>query len=100
MQSKQWRCKNGHILGSIQWNGSKVPYLALYRHAINEKADLPEAVDVIGPLMGRMPVTCDVEGCGCVKLWDVQVDALVEIFKGLSDEQVFDFSQRLLEKGK
>lgn len=95
---QQWRCQHGHVLGMIQLNGNKVLYLALFRHAIDEQAEKPEPVDVIGPLMGQMPVTCDVEGCGCVKLWDLKVDTLVEIFRGMDDAQVLDFSQRLLRK--
>lgn len=81
---KQWRCKNGHGLGSIQWNGNKVAYLALYRHAIDEKAEKPEPVDVIGPLMGQMPVSCDVDGCGDVQVWRMKPEHLAEFLKTMN----------------
>jgi len=87
VDDKQWLCKKGHVLGAIQWNGSKVPQLALYRHALDMQADEPEAVDVIGPLMGRMPVRCDVEGCGEVRFWDLSVDALASFMASLNAKQ-------------
>jgi len=72
-----WRCGNGHILGMIQWNGRMVPQLVLYRQAVDHGADVPEEVDVLGPLMGRMPVRCDV--CDDVRLWDISEAALVAL---------------------
>ena len=95
---KEWLCKNGHVLGAIQWNGNKVPYLALYRHAIDMKADRPEGVDVIGPLMGRMPVTCDVDDCGDVRFWDLSMDVLESFLVGLHPQQREQLAERLQRK--
>ena len=95
MEPKQWLCRNGHVLGLIQWNGSKVPYLALYRHAVDTQAERPVEVDVIGPVMGRLPVRCDVEGCGGVGFWDVSVEALAGFVRGLNPKQLEQLEARL-----
>ena len=97
MDSKKWLCKNGHVLGAIQWNGSQVPQLSLYRHAIDLQAENPEAVDVIGPLMGQMPVRCDV--CDEVRFWDLSVDALAAFLAGLNLKQREQLEARL-RRGK
>ena len=55
---KQWRCRNGHILGMIRWNGNAVPQLMLFRHALDMDSEHPADVDVIGPLVGQVPVRC------------------------------------------
>lgn len=73
-RAKFWRCGNGHILGVIRWNGAGVPTLLLYRQAVDQGEDIPEEVDVLGPLIGRMPVRCSV--CGDVRLWDISPAAL------------------------
>ncbi len=99
MNPKQWLCKNGHALGVIQWNGNKIPQLALYRHAVDMGADDPEAVDVIGPLMGKMPVRCDVDGCGAVRFWDISVDAVAGFMASLNAKQWEQLEVRL-RRGK
>lgn len=91
---KRWLCKNGHALGVIQWNGNKIPQLALYRHAVDLTAERPEAVDVIGPLMGQMPVRCDV--CGEVRFWDLSVDALAGFLHRLNRKQREQLEARML----
>ena len=91
---KQWRCKNDHILGMIRWNGNQVPQLMLFRHALDMNSDHPADVDVIGPLVGRIPVRCEL--CDEVSLWEASVDALAEIIRGLSHEQKEQLQIRLL----
>lgn len=90
-------CSKGHRLGQIRANGDGAPQLMLYRHAIDMTATEPAEVDVIGPLQGRMAVQCDVAGCDCVRLWDASVAAVADLFMRFSDEQVLDFSRRVLE---
>lgn len=97
MNSRQWRCENGHILGTIEFNGNKIPYLALFRHAIDENADIPEAVDVIGPVMGQMPVTCDVDGCGDVRVWKIKPAVLAEFLKTANRGERDEIEARLLQ---
>jgi hypothetical protein len=63
-ETKQWRCKNDHVLGVISWNGSGIPQLMLYRHAVDLSAERPAPVDVIGPVQGRM--RCGWLQCCCV----------------------------------
>ncbi len=93
-ETKQWRCKNDHVLGVISWNGSGIPQLMLYRHAVDLSAERPEAVDVIGPLQGRMPVRCDVEGCNAVVPWEASVEVMKHLLLDLSDMKF----EALLEK--
>jgi hypothetical protein len=96
MDLKQWQCKNKHALGMIRVNGNDVPQLMLYRHAVDLTADQPAQVDVmIGPLVGQMPVQCDI--CGDVKVWGVSVDALADLIRGLRHEQMVQLQARLLK---
>jgi len=89
MNLKQWQCKNGHILGMIQFNGNGSPQLMLYRHAIDMEAEKPAEVELmIGPLIGKMPVLCDVPSCGEVKLWDISDQALAELIVSLRPERL------------
>lgn len=65
---KPWRCEQGHILGTIQVSRDRKALLMLYRHAVDEEADYPAEIDVMGLLMGGMKdIRCDV--CGMVKVW-------------------------------
>lgn len=91
---KQWRCKNDHILGMIRWNGDRVPQLMLFRHALDMNSDHPADVDVIGPLVGRIPVRCEL--CDEVSLWEVSVDALAGMIRGLRADQKEQLQVRLL----
>lgn len=95
---KQWRCRNGHILGFIRWNGSRLPQLLVLREALDMDVDEPHEVDTLGPLDGRMPVRCSI--CEDVQVWAVSVETMLALFALLSDRQVFEFSQRLLEMSK
>jgi hypothetical protein len=102
MDLKQWHCKNKHVLGIIRLNGNQTPQLMLYRHAVDSSADQPAEIDLmIGPLVGRMPVRCDI--CDDVSVWDVSVDALAELIQGLKQAQLVQLQARLAkedERGK
>lgn len=96
MDLKQWHCKNKHTLGMIRLNGNGIPQLMLYRHAVDANADQPAEVDLmIGPLVGRIPVRCDI--CDDVSVWDVSVDALAELIRGMRPEQLEQLQVRLLK---
>jgi hypothetical protein len=93
MDLKQWQCKNKHALGMIRLNGNQTPQLMLYRHAVDLTADQPAEVDVVGPLVGKMPVRCDI--CGDVLPWEITVDALEELIRGLRQEHFHQLQIRL-----
>ena len=93
---KQWKCKNGHALGVITWNGNSVPQLMVYRHAVDMQAESPAEVDVLGPLMGMMPVTCDV--CGEQAVWWPSVQVMLELLDRLNVEQLRQFVEAFLVK--
>lgn len=91
---KPWRCKNKHILGVIQINGNEITRLMLYRHAVDDKAEKPAEVDLmIGPLVGSMPVRCDI--CDDVKLWDISLESIAYLLSVLSSDEKEKLSQRL-----
>jgi hypothetical protein len=92
---KQWLCNENHILGYIHWNGNGLPQLMVLREALDMNADDPREVDNLGLVTGQASVHCSI--CDGIKLWDVSVDVLLALFSRLSDKQVFEFSQRLLE---
>lgn len=96
MELKQWRCKNGHVLGAIQLNGNEVVRLMLYRHAVDLAADVPAEVDVVGPVLGTMPVVCDAEHCGDVKLWDMSLDALAYLIRELRPDELEQLQVRVM----
>lgn len=89
---KKWRCAKDkdHILGVIEWvevsvrvNGSMLKYhttrLLIFRKAITMRMDIPDEIEVAGVLDGRMLSmiwTCSIPGCGCVKEWHPDDDAL------------------------
>ena len=96
MDLKLWKCRNNHALGIIRLNGNRTPQLMLYRHAVDSSSEHPAEVDLmIGPLVGRMPVRCDI--CDTVSLWDVSVDALAELIGGLQQKQLDQLEARLLK---
>lgn len=96
MDLKQWQCKNKHTLGMIRLNGNRSPQLMLYRHAVDPDSEQPAEVDlIIGPLVGRIPVRCDI--CDDVIVWDVSVDALAELIRGMRKEQLEQLQVRLLK---
>ena len=96
MDLKQWHCKNEHALGMIRLNGNGIPQLMLYRHAVDLTAERPAEVDLmIGPLVGRMPVRCDI--CDDVELWDISVKALADLILELRPEQKEQLQAQLLK---
>ena len=95
MDLKQWQCKNNHMLGMIRLNGNGITQLMLYRHAVDLSAEHPAEVDVLGPLVGRMPVQCDI--CGDVQLWDIPVETLADLIKGLKEWQLEQLGEKLME---
>lgn len=84
---KRWKCKNNHVLGvierikvssgAIEYHTSK---LIIFRTAIDVEADPLAEVDAAGSLYGRMLLgfswTCSVPGCGCVREWHPDEEAL------------------------
>jgi hypothetical protein len=95
MDLKQWHCKNEHALGMIRLNGDGIPQLMLYRHAVDLMAERPAEVDLmIGPLVGRMPVRCDI--CDQVELWDISVKALADLILDLRPDQKEQLQAQLL----
>lgn len=95
-QEKEWRCQNkecGAILGMIRWNGSQVPQLMLLRHSLDMNMERPAEVDLIGPLIGQMPVRC--ECCEHVSLWGASIDAMVALLENLTVDQKEDLRARL-----
>lgn len=97
-QMEQWRCKHGHILGFIRWNGEHVPQLMLLRAALDMQAVRPEDVDLVGPLTGSMDVRCSI--CESVRPWKITIKAMIWLFEGLDDKEAFDLWVELLEKAK
>lgn len=95
---KQWRCKDGHILGYIQDNRYGLPQLILLREAMDMDAEHPNEVDLFGPLDGKISVKCSI--CDDVQEWQLSIESLLSLFSQLSDKDVFEFSQRLAELSK
>ena len=93
--AKLWTCKAGHILGMIQWNGASVPQLLLFRNGVDHGADMPEEVDVLGPVIGWMPVRCDL--CGEICLWDIQAKTFAWLSERLGQRRLDEF---LIKIGK
>ena len=90
-------CKNKkHRLGVISWNGSGIPQLILYRHAVNLDADHPAEIDVLGKLTGVMPIRCDL--CDEVTPWKISIDALLMLVEQLNDEQQDEFVEKLYRR--
>ena len=91
---KPWKCKNGHTLGFIRWNGHGLPQLMVLRESLDMESDRPDEVDLLGPMDGQMPIRCK---CGEERLWKISVEGMLALFVQLDDAQVFEFSRRLLE---
>ena len=63
---KAWKCPNGHTLGAVVRNGSKVRTLLLYREALEVHTDCE--VDVIATIDGyAADVRCSI--CGGIRSW-------------------------------
>lgn len=87
---KPWLCRKCRAgLGMVHWNGDGTPQLLLYRHAIDLSAVEPAEVDVIGPVMGKLPVRCDV--CGGVQVWGPSAAVLLALLDEMTVEQLRQF---------
>jgi hypothetical protein len=78
---KQWKCKNGHVLGVIQrvkTGNGHVTRLMLFRDAIDLKANgQAKEIDVIANIEGTtLDVRCSVARCGEVRSWFMGEDAM------------------------
>ena len=88
---KPWKCKSGHVLGvydratvDAKIEGQTVRYhttkLIIFRQAINMESERLEAVDAAGTIYGRMLLgfswRCSVPGCGCIREWNPDDEAL------------------------
>lgn len=88
---KQWKCGKGHVLGVVvrekvktKIEGVTLKYhtskLVIYRLAIDLEAESAAQVDAAGTLFGRMLLgfswKCSVPGCGCVRDWNPDDEAL------------------------
>jgi len=90
MKSKPWLCGSGaHVVGLVVWNGNGVAQLALTPDPI------PDGSFAFTVVTGKATIYCP--ECQTTRLWDVSVEALVEMFRHLDAGQVFEFSKRLLE---
>jgi hypothetical protein len=78
--AKEWKCRNGHVLGLVARNGSKRRRLLLYRNAV-DMSDDPCEVDVMALVEGYVAdVRCSI--CGSVRTWvpgQEAMDRLVEM---------------------
>ena len=65
-ESKVWKCANGHTLGMVIRNSSRVQQLLLFRQAAAEGCE----GEVIAVVEGKvLDVRCSVSGCGCARTW-------------------------------
>lgn len=66
-----WRCPEGHVLGQVRRNGSKVQRLLLYRAAVSYQQSAISSiqeVDVMAVVEGLvMDVRCSI--CGGIRTW-------------------------------
>ena len=95
---KQWCCRNNHVLGFISQNGNGVTQLRVLRHAIDLNSELPAEVDVLGSLTGRMPVHCDVRGCGDVRLWEVSAKAALDLIARVDAQRLEAFVSKMRQR--
>lgn len=92
-EMKQWKCKNGHVLGvyerataDVKIEGRSLRYhtvkLVILRQAVDVNVEplLEWRVDTAGTLFGRMLLgfswKCSVPGCGCIREWNPDDEAL------------------------
>lgn len=85
---KEWRCKNGHLLGLVkrvkkEMEGRAtchVSQLLLFRQAVDREAVRPENVDVIAFVEGTaLEIRCSV--CGEVRPWYIGADAMERLLE-------------------
>jgi hypothetical protein len=90
-EMKRWKCKNGHVMGVfdraeayVTIDKKPVRYhtvkLIIFRQAIDMELDRLEDVDAAGTIYGRMLLgfswRCSVPGCGCIREWNPDDEAL------------------------
>ena len=94
---KKWRCNKNkdHILGvvervqvSAQVNGAALKYyttrLIIFRQTVDLAAEIPIEIEVAGGIDGRMLSMvwrCSVPGCGCIKEWHPDEEALIWLYE-------------------
>jgi hypothetical protein len=82
-----WKCKNGHVMGQVVRNGSKVRQLLLYRDALDQDSLDIQVVDVIAVVEGYCAdVRCSV--CGNVRTWVPGAEAMRQLLAHYQVEQV------------
>ena len=82
---KEWKCKQGHVMGQVRRNGSGIRQLLLYREAVDMEAQVLLYPDVMAIVEGyAAEVTCSI--CGGVRTWvpgQEAMDRLIEhVLKG------------------
>lgn len=88
---KQWKCANGHLMGVYEHAKADVTVekktlhyhtvkLIIFRQAINMESEPLVDVDAAGTIYGRMLLgfswKCSVPGCGCIREWSPDDEAL------------------------
>lgn len=87
-EPRAWKCRNGHVLGVVthSTNGQGLRRLLLYRHAIDLEAEemgQPEVMAVLDGLGGLDQVACDVPGCGAVRDWNPDAEAVEHLIRAV-----------------
>lgn len=63
MDGKQWKCKNGHVLGVVDrkyLDGLRLTVLVEFRLAIDLEAEKAEDPDISGVLEGGKTIVCSI----------------------------------------
>jgi NAD-dependent SIR2 family protein deacetylase len=75
-----WRCSNGHKLGVVVRNSSRIRQLWVYRQAIDDTVEEPAEVDVLGIAEGTLfDVRCSI--CGSNRTWVPGDEAIKRIIE-------------------
>jgi hypothetical protein len=73
---KTWKCKNGHVMGVVRWEGHDINRLVLFREALAEGED----GDVMAVVEGYVAdVRCST--CGDLRTWVPGEAALRRLLK-------------------
>lgn len=99
---KHWKCKNGHVMGAyeratvdakiehrtIRYHSVK---LIIFRQAIDMDSEPLVDVDAAGTIFGRMLLgfswKCSVPGCGCIREWNPDDEALDWLRKRFAERE-------------
>lgn len=96
-EPRYWKCRQcGAALGLISANGDGVTQLLVYRRAVYLTDETPAEVDVLGPLVGRMPIKCD--HCEQVSVWRPAPEAVLSLLEAMGVEQIRQFTEAFLRK--